>query len=72
MSAAEIIEALPQLTKSELLEVQDHLLKLLDRITRETGEGPLVCLEWKDDRLLMHGNRTITQAEIEDILADFP
>jgi hypothetical protein len=72
MSVVEIIEELPRLSREDQMEVHRHLKGILEGPSQETRPGPAVGLEWMDGRLVMRTNRIITQAEIEEMLADFP
>lgn len=72
MSAAEIIEKLPSLTLEERREVQQRLQQLLDQPNESKRPPTGLRLARENGRVVLRADRIITQAEIEDILADFP
>jgi hypothetical protein len=72
MSFAEIIDELPRLSQKERQEILRRLQDTSERPAEEARLGPAVGLEWMDGLLVMNTNRIITQAEIEEMLSDFP
>ena len=75
MSAREIIEELPHLSASELQAIEQRIAELAARNLTAAGgllDGRALRAERLDGRLLLSGPRTIRQAEVEAILAEFP
>lgn len=75
MSAREIIEELSRLTPNELRAIEQRIAELGARQTIAAGgllNGGALRAERLAGRLLLSGPRTIRQAEVEAILAEFP
>lgn len=75
MSAREIIEELSHLTPLELRAIERRIAELAARKATAPGgllDGSALRAERLDGRLLLSGTRTIRQAEVEAILAEFP
>jgi len=75
MSVREIIEELPHLSPSDLEAIEQRIVELAARKTTSAGgllDGSALRAERLDGRLLLSGTRTILQAEVEAILAEFP
>lgn len=75
MSAREIIEELSHLTPGELQAIEQRIVELAARKTTTAGgllDGSALHAERLAGRLLLSGTRTIRQAEVQAILAEFP
>lgn len=75
MSVREIIEELPHLSPNDLAAIEQRIVELAARKTTTAGgllDGSALHAERLDGRLLLSGTRTIRQAEVEAILAEFP
>jgi len=75
MSAREIIKELAHLTPSELQAIGQRIAELAARKPTTAGgflDGRVLRAERLAGRLLLSGPRTIRQAEVEAILAEFP
>ena len=75
MSVREIIEELPHLSPDDLEAIEQRIVELAARKTTAAGdllEGSALRAERLDGHLLLSGARTIRQAEVEAILAEFP
>jgi hypothetical protein len=73
MSAKDIIEQLPTLSSDELRELERHIRRLTGRNQPLPGTSELgLRLDHSTERLVLSGPRTISQREVEAILADFP
>jgi hypothetical protein len=74
MSVREIIEELPHLSPNDLAAIEQRIVELAAKTTTAGGllDGSALHAERLDGRLLLSGTRTIRQAEVEAILAEFP
>src|SRR2546430_3840582 len=74
MSVCEIIEELPHLSPNDLAAIEQRIIELAARKSTPAGgllEGSALRAERLDGHLLLSGPRTIRQAEVEAILAEF-
>jgi hypothetical protein len=75
MSVREIIEELPHLSPNDLAAIEQRIVQLAARDLTAAGgllDGRALRAERLAGRLLLSGPRTIRQAEVEAILAEFP
>ena len=72
MSFAEVLAEIPRLTPEQRQEVLRRVADAEAKSGAAAGPPDELRAKWIGGRLLLTGQRMVTQAEVDAILADFP